>query len=218
MTGGRNTYHPPGADGRMHAPATARNRDFILEVLRRVLPHQGTILEVASGTGEHAVHMAPALPDHHWLPSDLDEGRLQSIRAWTAARPAPNLLGPVVLDVTATRWPVEDSAPDQGISAILAINLIHIAPWAACLGLLAGAGRILPAGGILYLYGPFRRGGQHTAPSNDAFDRKLRGDNPDWGVRDLDDVERAANDHGLELADVTEMPANNLSVVFRKTP
>lgn len=218
MSKDRNTYHPPGDDGRMHAPATARNRDYILDVLRRVLPDDGTILEVASGTGEHAVYMAPALSRHHWLPTDVDPGRLQSVASWIAAAPAPNILKPVALDASAPRWPFEDLPPTRPITAILAINLIHIAPWEVCLGLMNGAGRILGAGGVLYLYGPFMKDGQHTAPSNEAFDRKLRSENPGWGVRDLRDVEAAATKAGLGLVDVVEMPANNLSVIFRKAP
>ncbi len=216
MTTGKNVYHPPGEDGRMHAPATERNRDYILDVLKGVLPEDGTILEVASGTGEHAAFMAPLLPGRLWLPTDIDSGRLESIRAWIRADPAANLLPPILLDVCARRWPIEDAPPPAPVTAILAINLIHIAPWQACLGLMAGAGRILPAGGVLYLYGPFMRDGAHTAPSNEAFDCSLRAQDPAWGVRELGAVEAAANDAGLTLQEVMDMPANNLSVIFRK--
>lgn len=218
MSGNRNTYHPPGADGRMHAPATERNRDYILKVLQESLPDEGTILEVASGTGEHAVYMAPELSPRAWLPTDVDEGRLESIRAWIGAEPSGNLLAPMTLDASAAHWSVEDTPPPAPVTAILAINLIHIAPWSVCLGLIAGAGRILPAGGVLYLYGPYKRDGAHTAPSNEAFDASLRSKDPDWGVRDLADVEAAARNEGLALDRVVEMPANNLSVVFKKPP
>ncbi|RMF07753.1 MAG: DUF938 domain-containing protein [Alphaproteobacteria bacterium] len=200
----------------MHAPATARNRDPILQVLEKHLPPDGTILEIASGTGEHAVYMAPRLPNHFWLPSDIDSDRLDSIAAWARATPAPNLFPALRLDVRSPRWPVEETPPDPPVTAILAINLIHIAPWDVCLGLMAGAGRILPPSGVLYLYGPYKVDGQHSAPSNEAFDLKLRHENPSWGIRDLKAVQEAALDAGLVLRDVVEMPANNLSVVFTK--
>jgi len=220
MTNGRNVYHPPGADGRMHAPATARNRDFILEVLKDVLPPSGTILEVASGTGEHAVYMVPRLQNRAWQPTDVDDGRIASIEAWRTASDAPdnidNILPALRLDACAPRWPVEEHPPAAPVTAILAINLIHIAPWAVCLGLMAGAGRILAEGGVLYLYGPYKRGGVHTAPSNESFDANLKAQDPSWGVRDLDDVIKVALKAGLVLLKVVDMPANNLSVVFKK--
>lgn len=200
----------------MHAPATARNRDYILEALKKALPESGTILEAASGTGEHAVYMAPQLPGRLWLPTDVDAGRLESIAAWAKAEPSPNLLPPMTLDVCSERWPVEETTPEMPVTAILAINLIHIAPWKVCLGLMAGAGRILPKGGVLYLYGPYKIDGQHTAPSNEAFDTKLRREDPAWGVRNLNDVEAAAGNAGLVLDEVMDMPANNLSVIFTK--
>ena len=218
MTSGKNTYHPPAADGRMHAPATARNRDFILEVLQGVLPPSGIILEVASGTGEHAAHMAPRLENHFWQPTDVDDGRIESIEAWRKSEPAARILPAMRLDASAPRWPVEENPPASPITAILAINLIHIAPWNVCLGLMAGAGRILPEGGILYLYGPYKRGSVHTAQSNESFDASLRAQDPSWGVRDLNDVDTAARVAGFALSKVVDMPANNLSVVFRKLP
>jgi len=220
MTSNNNAYHPPGADGRMHAPATARNREFILEVLKGVLPPSGTILEVASGTGEHAAYMASRLDGHVWQPSDLDDGRIASIEAWRTASDAPdnidNILPALRLDACARRWPVEDKPPAEPVTAILAINLIHIAPWDVCLGLMAGAGRILAEGGVLYLYGPYKRHGVHTAQSNESFDANLKAQDPSWGVRDLDDVIRAAEQAGLMLLKIVDMPANNLSVVFKK--
>lgn len=197
-------------DARRFAPATARNREPILAVLRRVLPASGTVLEIASGTGEHAAHFAPHFPALTWQPSDADADNLASIAAWAAASGAANIRPPILLDVTAPDWGVE------GVAAILAVNMIHIAPWAAAEALMAGAGRRLPPGAPLYLYGPYKRGGQHTAPSNAAFDADLRRRDPAWGVRDLDDVARLAERSGLDLAEVVAMPANNLSVIFRR--
>lgn len=194
------------SDARRHAPATQRNRDAILAVLRGALPTAGLVLEVASGSGEHVLHFAGALPGLTFQPSDPDPGALASIAAWTADR--ANILPPVQLDATGD-WPI--AAAD----AILCINMIHVAPWDATIGLLAGAARILAPGAPLYLYGPYRRNGAHTAPSNEAFDRSLRDRDPAWGVRDLEAV------IALAMADftgpaITEMPANNLSLVFRR--
>jgi hypothetical protein len=211
------------ADARRFAPATQRNRQPILEVLLRTLPPQGTVLEVSSGTGEHATFLAPRLAPRQWLPSDIDPAALDSIRAWQDANPADNLHQPIRLNAQASIWPVDrgDCPPtlnlqEYPITAVVNINMVHIAPWAACQGLMAGAGRILPAGGVLYLYGPFKRGGKHTAPSNEAFDLSLRAQNPEWGVRDLEAVTKAAQHQGLALVEVVDMPANNLSVLFKK--
>ncbi|PSR19702.1 SAM-dependent methyltransferase [filamentous cyanobacterium CCP3] len=213
------------SDARRYAPATERNREPILAVLQRVLPATGTVLEVSSGTGEHAAYFAPRLAPRQWLPSDLDPGARASIAAWREAAPAANLHAPLALDAAAPLWPVEsenfcDLRPEPDlqeypITALVNINMIHIAPWAACRGLLAGAGRILPPGGILVLYGPYKQNGQHTAPSNAAFDTSLQAQNPEWGVRDLDAVVAAAKVHHLALVETIAMPANNLSVVFR---
>jgi hypothetical protein len=200
-------------DRQQHAPATQRNRQPILEVLQRVLPPQGTILEVASGTGEHAIFFAPHLSPRRWLPSDADPQHRASIAAWREEFPAENLDEPIALDARDRIWPVETETPLK-ISAIVNINMIHISPWSACLGLLAGAERILPPAGILYLYGPYKRNGQHTAPSNESFEAMLRSQNPEWGVRDLDEVVAAAKEHHLVLQETIEMPANNLSVIF----
>ena len=201
-----------------HAPATARNREPILAVLCTELPATGTVLEIASGTGEHAVYFAPRLQPRRWLPSDVDPDALASIRAWQAELPAQNLLPPILLDAREDRWPPESTPSDPGIAAIVSINMIHIAPWSATLGLLAGAARLLPDEAPLILYGPFRRQGRHTSDSNAAFDESLRSRDPDWGVRNLDTLEQEARERGLETRRVIEMPANNLTVVFRKRP
>lgn len=204
-------------DNRLNAPATQRNREPILEVLKRVLPGSGTILEVASGTGEHAVFFAPALPQHNWLPSDPDPQYRASIAAWRKYVAADNLYEPIELDARSPVWSVEADLQSTPIAAIVCINMIHIAPWSACLGLMAGAGRILPSGGILFLYGPFKQNYQHTAPSNAAFDESLRYQNPEWGVRDFEEVLAAAKAHHLNWIETVQMPANNLSVVFQRS-
>ncbi len=198
------------------APSAERNREAILDVLKEVLPASGTVLEVSSGTGQHAAYFAPELAPLRWLPSEFDRALIDSIEAWRERVPAANLLPAVTLDACASVWPVEQEPPERPITAVVNINMIHIAPWQTCLGLLAGAGRILPPDGILYLYGPYRRGGAHSAPSNEDFDRSLRARDPQWGVRDLDEVEIAAEGEGLVLERVIDMPVNNLSVVFRK--
>lgn len=201
-------------DARLYAPATTRNREPILAVLQRILPETGTVLEVASGTGEHAIFFAPHLVPRQWQPSDPDTRSRASIAAWQSHFPAENLYPPLDLDVRDRLWSVEREN-QSAIAAIVSINMIHISPMSACLGLMAGAGRILQAGGILYLYGPFKIGGQHTAPSNVAFDEMLRSENPEWGVRNLDDIIALANSHNLKLLETIQMPANNLSVIFK---
>ena len=199
-----------GASGAQTAPAVARNRDPILAVLRRVLPAQGTVLEIASGTGEHAVHFAGALPGMTWQPTDPDVAALRSIAAWRETARLPNLLAPLELDVTSAVWPV------QRADAMVCINMIHISPWRAAEELMAGAARVLAPGGVLFLYGPYKEGDAPTAPSNEAFDASLRARNPEWGVRDLDDVKALAEREGLDFVERVAMPANNLSVVFRR--
>jgi hypothetical protein len=201
--------------GALTAPSVARNREPILAVLRRVvplpiLPARGLVLEIASGSGEHAIYFAAALPHLTWQPSDPDPDARESIAAYLAATALPNVLPPLILDAAASNWPVTQA------DVIVAINMIHIAPWAATEGLMAGAERLLPVGGVLFLYGPFREHGQHTAPSNAAFDESLRARDREWGVRDLDEVAALASQHGLALEERVAMPANNLSVVFRR--
>ncbi|MDZ7957721.1 MAG: DUF938 domain-containing protein [Aulosira sp. DedQUE10] len=209
-------------DARQEAPATQRNREPILEVLLQVLPASGTILEIASGTGEHSVFFAPKLSPRKWLPTDANPQLLPSISAWVEHFGCDNIYPPQVLDVREPVWPVERGIVSQWlhtspIVAIVNINMIHISPWSACLGLMAGAGRILKAGGILYLYGPFKQGGEHTSQSNAAFDEYLRAQNPQWGVRNLDDVVAAASAEYFILKQTYQMPANNLSVVFERS-
>lgn len=200
----------PPSDNRSLAPATLRNRDPILEVLRPLLPKTGLVLEIASGTGQHVMHFARGLPQLTWQPSDpLPEAR-QSIAAWTAADELENVRAPLDIDAADVGWPVDQA------SAIICINMTHISPWSATVGLMKGAGRILPPGAPLYLYGPYRRPGQELEPSNAAFDFDLRTRNAEWGLRDLGELEKCARDNGLGLDQLIEMPANNLSVVFRK--
>ena len=193
------------------SPSVAHNRDPILAVLQRVLPQAGRVLEIASGTGEHAAYFAAALPQLTWQPTDRDEQALKSIAAHRAASGLPNLLAPLILDAAAPEWPVEQA------DAIVAINMVHISPWRATQGLMAGAEQVLPPGGVLYLYGAYKENGVHTAASNEAFDRDLRGRNPEWGVRDLESVADLAREHGLDLLERVQMPANNLSLVFRRS-
>jgi cyclopropane fatty-acyl-phospholipid synthase-like methyltransferase len=207
----RESGNRPFADGdpRRMAPSAARNRDVILDVLRSKLPQRGLILEIASGTGEHVVHFAQNLSaELSFQPSDPDAEARASIDAWVAASGLTNILPALDIDVHAV-WPVARA------DAVIAINMIHISPWSATPGLLSGAGRVLPAGGVLFLYGPFRRGGR-LEPSNEAFDAGLKARNSAWGVRDLEAVRRVASDCGFGAPEIVEMPANNLSVIFRR--
>jgi SAM-dependent methyltransferase len=198
------------ADARRYAPAAARNRGPILDALRGRLPASGLLLEVASGSGEHAVHLAAAFPALTIQPSDPDPEARASIAAWAAETGLPNIRPPLALDAAAAAWPAARA------DAVLCINMIHIAPWQACEGLVRGAARLLPPGGPLVLYGPFRRGGAHTAPSNAAFDESLRAQDPHWGVRDLEAVAALAAAEGFAAPEVVPMPANNLTLVFRR--
>jgi hypothetical protein len=207
---------PPwtAADGdrdlRRYAPATSRNRDVIVDLLAEALPSAGLVLEIASGSGEHVVHFARAFPALDWQPSDPDPDALASILAWSGQAALTNLRPPVMLDAGAPDWPVDHC------EALLCINMIHISPWEAALGLLRGGARILPAGGLLYLYGPYMRDGVETAPSNLAFDASLKARDPRWGLRRLEDVTAAADGEGLAFERLVEMPANNLSLIYRK--
>jgi SAM-dependent methyltransferase len=201
----------PVPSGGLHAAATERNREPILEVLRRILPPQGLVLEIASGTGQHVAFFARSLPALQWQPSDLSVAHRESIRAWAAASGAANIAPAVELDVERQPWPITRA------DAILNINMIHIAPWPATEAMFQGAGRVLPPGGVLFLYGPFKREGRHTAESNQRFDDRLRAEDPRWGVRDLADVQGAASAAGFLAAEVIPMPANNLSLVFRRS-
>lgn len=195
-------------DPRRSAGATQRNRVAILDVLQRVLPAGALVLEIASGTGEHALFFAQSLPEIRWQPSDVDAAARASIAAWCAD--VPNVRVPVALDVTDDVWPID------GADAVVCINMIHITPWSACEGLMRGASRVLRAGGVLLLYGPYRVAGAHTAPSNVAFDERLRGENQTWGVRDFEAVVACADAEGLRFVERVAMPANNFSLVFRQ--
>jgi hypothetical protein len=214
-----STFHHPrlhcGAMNHMHhdrlsAPAALRNREPILDVLRQVLPDQGTVLEIASGSGEHAIHFARHLPHLAFQPSDPDSAALRSIAAWIAESDLTNVRAPVMLDATAELWPIAEA------NAIICINMIHISPWPATEGLIKKAATLLAPGAPLYLYGPYRRKGTPTAASNEDFDASLRGRNPAWGLRNLEDVAALASAAGFASPDIIEMPANNLSVIFRK--
>ncbi len=192
------------------APATLRNRDAILDILQDVLPHTGTIFELASGTGEHVVYFAKACPQLTWQPSDYDPAALISIAAWMQEAVLPNVLAPVRIDTSASDWPV------VAADAIICINMVHIAPWAAVEGMFAGARQVLHPGAPLYLYGPYAEADKPLADSNAQFDRSLRSRNPEWGLRVVEDIEALATAYGFALDQRIAMPANNLSLVFRR--
>jgi hypothetical protein len=201
-------------DHRLHSPACERNREPILRVLEGVLDdldEGALVLEIASGTGMHAVFFAARLPSVTWQPSDADEPALRSIEAWREAEPSPNLRAPLRLDVLAQPWPIDRA------NAVFNANMIHISPWETCLALFDGAARVLTSEGApLVLYGPFKIDGAHTAESNATFDASLRARDPRWGVRDLAEVAAVAREHGFEQERIAPMPANNLCVVFRR--
>lgn len=192
------------------APSTQRNRDPILAVLRRILPKRGRLLEIASGTGEHAAFFAPFFPDLIWQPSEIASDHLASIAAWVEEAGVTNLRPPLQVDVAAP-WPV------KSLDAIFNANMIHISPWDTAIGLMAGAGKHLVPGGFLVLYGPFRIGGVHVSDGNANFDVSLRTQNERWGVRDLEDVIALAMANGLTHVETVEMPANNRTVVFQRS-
>jgi SAM-dependent methyltransferase len=197
-------------DARQHSPSAERNREPILAVLRDALPPRGRVLEIASGTGEHSVWFAGALPTLDWQPSDADADARASIAAWSAQAGLPNLRAPLALDVHQPDWGVDT------LDAVVCINMIHISPWSASQALFDGVGRRLVDGGVLYLYGPYKRDGAHTAPSNEAFDQWLKSRDPEWGVRDMEAVVALGEAAGLACEKVVAMPANNFSLVFRK--
>ena len=192
------------------APAAARNRQPILDVLQARLPREGLVLEVASGTGEHIVHYATARPELTFQPSDPDVDARASVDDWVRTLGLANVRPALEIDVTARTWPVERA------DAVLCCNMIHIAPWEAAVGLVAGAARVLSPGGLFFLYGPYRQGGRHTAPSNEAFDADLKLRNPAWGVRDIEAVIDLAGAQGFSTPEIVEMPANNLSLLFNR--
>jgi hypothetical protein len=192
------------------APAAERNKDAILDVLTQVLPERGLVLEIASGTGQHAVHFAAALTASSWQPSDPDPANRDSIAAYVSASGLKNVAAPIALDARDPNWPIDHA------DAVVCINMIHIAPWSAAEGLVRGAAGLLGAGKPFVLYGPFMRGGRHTSPSNADFDVSLKRRDSQWGVRDLDDVTALAQSNGFELERVVAMPANNLTVVYRR--
>ena len=197
-------------DRRGHAPAADRNKGPILEVLKRCLPAHGLIVEIASGTGQHVAHFAKALPGLTWQPTELDADRHDSIAAWIEFEKLGNVRPPLLLDVGEHPWPVDNA------DAVICSNMVHISPWQTTVDLMKGSARLLRGGGIVFLYGPFRRYGAHTAPSNEVFDADLRARNPEWGVRDLEAVTEVASANGFEFGEAVAMPANNFSVIFRK--
>jgi len=197
-------------DARRSSPSALRNRGPIADVLERVLPPSGLVLEIASGTGEHVTFFARRMPHLTWQPSDPDPEARASVAALLADEERPNVRAPMALDAAASGWPVERA------DAIVCINMIHIAPLASLDGLMAGAARLLPVGGPLVLYGPYKIGGVHTAPSNEEFDAWLKTRDPRWGVRDLELVIDVASEHGIELLERIAMPANNFVLVMRR--
>jgi hypothetical protein len=199
------------ADGKWFLPPSERNKGPILDVLSRVLPSRGVVLEIASGTGQHVVHFAKALPDLTWQPSDPDAELRESIALRVRDEQLPNVNPPIDLDVSRLPWPL------QTTDAVVCINMIHVAPWSATLALLEGTKALLPTQHVLFLYGPYRRFGQHTSRSNEQFDSDLRAQDPEWGLRDLEVVSEAAASTGFVLAEIVEMPANNFSLIFKRT-
>ena len=206
----RRFYEAPVAEQRRSAPAATRNREPIANVLRDWLPAAGVVLEIASGTGEHAMHFAEQFPALDWQPSDIHPDALESIDAWRRTVALPNVRSPIALDAAAPDWPIEHA------DAVLSINMVHISPWASALGLIAGAARLLAPGAPLILYGPWLQKGVEPAPGNVAFDADLKRRDPDWGLRTVEDFAAAASPQ-FQLADHRDMPANNLMLLFRRT-
>jgi SAM-dependent methyltransferase len=232
MSDGRRFYEVPATGPRRSAPAAARNRQPIADVLREWLPASGLVLELASGTGEHVVHFAQQFPALEWQPSDLHQDALQSIAAWRSRAALPNVRPPLTIDAAAPDWPIDradavlsinmdsDScdhpkrAEKGSFDVVLNLNMVHISPWNAALGLLDGAARVLNRGGALILYGPWLQAGVEPAPTNLAFDQQLRQRDPEWGLRCVEDFEAAASQRGFTLEQTRAMPANNLMLLF----
>jgi SAM-dependent methyltransferase len=215
-----NAGEPPQADGRLDGPAFHRNHDAIWAVLAPYLQGQtGDALEVGSGTGQHVVEFARRTPELVWWPSDPSEKHLASIRAWRRHASLPNLRPPQYIDLSDPNWKLDgyDLQAAGGLAAIVCINVLHIAPWRVSEGLIGGAGRSMRPGGRLFVYGAFMREGKHTAASNAAFDRSLRAENAEWGVRDVADLNKLATRNGLKDAETVPMPSNNLILIFERT-
>ena len=210
MSDGRRFYEAAAAGERRSAPAAQRNRELIAGVLAEWLPDRGVVLEIASGTGEHAVHFAERFPGLEWQPSDVHADALGSIRAWRDDSGLSNIREPIVVDASSADWPVERA------DAVLSINMVHISPWASALGMIENASRLLGAGAPLILYGPWLKEGIPTAASNLAFDADLRRRDPQWGLRRVEDFAQSASGKGLDLAEIRQMPANNLMLLFRR--
>jgi SAM-dependent methyltransferase len=211
---------PIEADGRLDAAAFHRNHEAIRAVLQQFLAGKsGDVVEAGSGTGQHVVDFARHLPEVTWWPSDLNEQHLKSISAWRAHAGLANIRPPLRIDLSDPKWCVEmhNGSGPENLLAVFCANVVHIAPWRVAEGLFAGAGRYLRTEGRLFLYGPFKRGGKHTAPSNAAFDKSLRDQNGEWGVRDIDDLQKLAASAGLKLVESVEMPANNLTLLFERS-
>ena len=229
----RRFYEAPVSAVRRSAPAALRNRDVIAEVLREWLPQTGLVLEIASGTGEHALYFAERFPKLKWQPSDVHSDALASIAAWRKEAALGNVREPLIIDAASAEWPIDgadavlsikmdsdscdDAKPTEkgGFDVVLNLNMVHISPWSAALGLLDGAARVLKPGGALILYGPWLRADVETAPSNVAFDQQLRERAPEWGLRRVEDFDAAASDRGFQLEQTRAMPANNLMLLFR---
>jgi len=210
-SGAKPIKPPMSENARRYAPASARNRDPLLQVLKSLLPQTGTILEIASGTGEHACYFAPAFGTAIWQPTDTDESAIASINAHRQAEAPANLAPALHLNVMEPEWPV------NAADAVLCVNMVHIAPWACCENLLRGCAHVLSPGAPLVLYGPFKQDGTHTAPSNAEFDQTLRGENAKWGIRDIGEIAEAGKASGLTIEDPIAMPSNNFCVILRQT-
>ena len=208
---GERFYETSAPGQRRSAPAALRNRGAIAEVLAEWLPQQGLVLEIASGTGEHAVHFAERFPKLEWQPSDIHADALASIEGWRQASRLPNVSAPLQIGASTDHWPIAQA------DALLSINMVHISPWASALGLLNGAARLLPRGGPLILYGPWLKADVETAPSNLAFDADLKSRDPAWGLRSVEDFAAAADERGLRLEQTRAMPANNLMLLLRRS-